>query len=199
MNILVVNAYPSWASSLEAAQCALGMISARSNVKTPDEISLNEVTRLKLLTKEHKADVVILDNHWMPNELLSISHNHLLVAGRFGVIRTRVFYLNNASPQGADDTLHRRRSSMPPYRTDFDSELWRAFKPVTRCAGLSFDTVRIARFDGQLFESGTGAVKHYSSGDGGAEDVEHWIRIGHAFWERDWPKIVEAVKQELSA
>lgn len=198
MNILAVNAHPSWAPSLGTAQRALGLIDVRSQFKTPDEMSVKELEGLKLLAAELKANVVILDNHWMPKELVPISFTLLQIADQLGAMGIEVFYLNNASPDGANDTLHRREFSLPLDRTDFRSELWRAFKPI-EFTGPHFGTVWIADFYGELFESGTGAVKYYSSGDGGDEDVAHWTRIGCAFWERDWPKIVKAIKQELSA
>jgi hypothetical protein len=198
MNILVVNAHPSWAPSLKIAQNALGLISVRSQSKTPDEMPLKEVENLKSLAEELKANVVLLDNHWVPHELIPISLTLLQIAVQLRAVGIEVFYLNNGSTPGADETLQQREFGLSLYQGHFCSELWRAFKPVKRGIGFSLDTVRVATFNGELFESGTGAVKHYSSGDGGAEDVEHWIRIGHAFWERDWPKIVEAIEQELS-
>jgi hypothetical protein len=199
MNILVVNAYPSWAPSLEAAQHALGLISVRSKSKTPDGMPFKEVENLKLLAAEHKAGVVILDNHWVPSKLVPISLTLLQIADQLRAMNIEAFYLNNANAQDADDTLHRREFSLPLHRTDFRSELWRAFKPVKHDVGFSFNTMLIDSFWAERFESGTGTVKHYSSGGDGAEDVEHWIRIGHAFWERDWPKIAKAVEKELSA
>ena len=199
MNILVVNAYPSWAPSLEATQRALGLISVRSQSKTPDEMPLKEVENLKSLVAEHKADVVILDNHWVPGKVVPISLTLLQIADQLRAMDTEVFYLNNGSVRGADRTLLGKRVGLLLDKTDFRSELWRAFKPVKLDSGFSLSTILIDSFWAQLFESGTGAVKHYSSGDGGDEDVAHWIRIGHAFWERDWPKIVEAIRQELSA
>lgn len=199
MNILVVNAQPSWAPSLKVAQHALGLISVRSQSRTPDEMLLKEVENLKLLATELKANVIILDNHWVPKMLVPISFTLLQIADQLRAMGIELFYLNNGSPQDVDDTLRRREFGMPLNRTNFRSTLWRAFKPVKRDVGFSLNTVLIGSFWGELFESGTGAVKHYSSGDGGDEDVEHWIRIGHAFWERDWPKIVEAIKQELPA
>jgi hypothetical protein len=112
-----------------------------------------------------------------------------------------VFFLNNADPKSMEDALFRRRFGHPLFGTHFESELWRAFKPIkqTSVGQPSLKTVKIVYLYGELFDSETGTVKYHSNGDGGAEDVAHWIRIGRAFHERNWPKIAATIEQELSA
>ncbi len=132
MNILVVNAHPSWAPSLKIAQNALGLISVRSQSKTPDEMPLKEVENLKSLAEELKANVVLLDNHWVPHELIPISLTLLRIAVQLRAVGIEVFYLNNGSTPGADETLRQREFGLSLYQGHFCSELWRAFKPVKR-------------------------------------------------------------------
>ncbi len=183
MKILATNCYSGGGQFTEAAQRGRGLVTfcLRNNVfdTNPPE----DIERLLAKIQQEGVQAVILDNHWMPSGAMSISHGEIDFARKLRELGVETFFLCKGNHRG------------------FLCELWRAHKP-----GAFRDMkepvlliAKVGEFGDEVFRTDNSEVFFRTSGDGGDESVQHNLREGYAYRERDWPKIVKAVEEELAA
>jgi hypothetical protein len=145
-----------------------------------------ELIELKKCILKDKIRALILDNCWLPGKIPGISHKQIDFARELhDSHHVETFFLCRSN-DGCNNLI---------------CELWRANKPLqySDMVEPALHTVRLGVFNfSEVFDIQTGNVYPRSGGDGGWNQVQHAVRNYRAFHERDWPKIVEVVKKELS-
>jgi len=181
MKILATNSYSSGCGQhTEAAQMGSGLLTfcLRNNIfdTNPPE----DVERLFGTMLSKKVSAAIIDNYWMGLPGMSISYSQIDFAKRLREINVETFFLGRG-------------------RRDWEFELWRAHKPcmLRDMERPVLQFARIGVFGRAIFYAKNNSVIKPTGGDGTAEQIEHMLREGLTYRERDWPSIVEAVEQEL--
>jgi hypothetical protein len=140
---------------------------------------------LRRYVKREDVRAVIFDNFWLPRGTNGFSLKQIDFAKTLYHFGTETFFLCRI-----DDDAN-----------NLGCELWRAHKPIqyTDMVRPALHIARIGVFKySEIFNIQTGDVLRRGGGDSGWEQVNQAVRERRAFYERDWPKIVETVKRELS-
>jgi len=192
MRILVASPCCEWAYSQEAKRQGVSRMTIDPIF---DETASEQLVKMVSVACEEEAKVIIIDNHLVPADVLPISPTEMDFArGAQTTLGFETFFLNNRNPLSAGELSYRRREQIR-----FDSQLWRALKPVKipKNKESVLRTVKIGEFDEVLFNYKTGKVERVGGGDGGQDHAAHLVREGFAHWDHNWLKIIEAVAKEL--